>query len=497
MLPIALGSPGCGEGDASENRSHIIDVGSRKQLFIDDMLMDSSRGIRLTMNPPRKTGEVLITADEPWEDGGGVRGLSATNTSILREGGLFRVWYDSLGQDYDHLGSDFRQIGYAESEDGIHFVKPSLGIVEIGGSTANNIVIRENIGGGVVWIDPRASEHERYRSLRKTRPSGELALHSSPDGVHWTLTRTTDIGHCDTQSIAFWDDAYQCYVLYTRRWVRPPETEHAYRIFRRLESTDLVEWRNEEIVLAADEQDLRTHDTPQGYPPVDYYGGAVFKYEEAPDVYFMLAQAFWHWHPRNGGEGWAPATMDVRLCASRDGKRFERLGHRRPFIPLGAEGEFDSRLVWAMPNPIRVGDELWIYYVGTNRDHDGFIDPAAPDGRYLGAVSRAVLRLDGFVSADAGYAGGEIVTPPIRFEGSRLELNVNTSGGGSVVVELLDESGAPIPGYTRQDATPVNGSSVRMPVSWGGSTDVSALSRRPIRMRLLMQDCRLYAFQFS
>ena len=26
-----------------------------------------------------------------------------------------------------------------------------------------------------------------------------------------------------------------------------------------------------------------------------------------------------------------------------------------------------------MPQPVRMGDEIWIYYSGTNRDHDGSI----------------------------------------------------------------------------------------------------------------------------
>jgi len=490
MFPIALTFCDSSGADAAEAQDRVIHVRGRKQLFIDDRFIESSRGVELTMNTPRKTGEVLITADRPWEEGGALRGLCYTNTSILKEDDLFRVWYDSLGED-------FRQIGYAESRDGIHFTKPSLGIVEIDGSKDNNIVMREPTGGGVVWVDPHAPAEQRYRSLRKTRPSGKLALHSSPDGLRWTLTRTTRIGSCDTQSVAFWDEAYQCYVLYTRNWIRPPAVKHSYRLHRRFQSTDLIHWTDEQVVLEADEQDLATHETPGGYPPVDFYGAAVSKYDEAEDVYIMLAQAFWHWQRRPKKAGWAPATMDVRLCASRDGKTFHRLGERRTFIRLGWEGSFDSKTVWAMPNPVRVGDELWVYYVGTNRDHDHLLDPAAPEGKYQGAVSRAIMRLDGFVSADAGYGGGELVTPTIQFEGKRLELNLDTSAGGSAVVELLDGEGKPIEGFSRDDATPSNGNSVRMPVSWSGNADVSRLAQKPIKIRFLMRDCKLYAFQFT
>jgi len=44
-----------------------IDVGSRKQLFIDEKFIESITGVELVMNRPYQTGEVLITADKPWE----------------------------------------------------------------------------------------------------------------------------------------------------------------------------------------------------------------------------------------------------------------------------------------------------------------------------------------------------------------------------------------------------------------------------------------------
>ncbi len=165
----------------------------------------------------------------------------------------------------------------------------------------------------------------------------------------------------------------------------------------------------------------------------------------------------------------------MRLAVSRDGVKFRRAGGRKPFMPMGPAGRFDSRFIWAMPDPVRMGDELWIYYVGSNRDHDRYIDTAT-DGKHLTGISRAVLRLDGFVSADAEYAGGEITTPLIKFSGKRLELNLETSGGGSVIVELLDEKGETLPGFSKEDATPVNGNSVRTPVHWKENSDVGPLA---------------------
>ena len=89
------------------------------------------------------------------------------------------------------------------------------------------------------------------------------------------------------------------------------------------------------------------------------------------------------------------------------------------------------------------------------------------------------------------------ITPLIKFSGKRLELNVDTSGGGSVIVELLDDHDKPIPGFSKDDATPTNGNSVRMPVRWGNRADASTFAGKPVRLRFHMHDCKLYAFQFK
>ncbi|MBW8039913.1 MAG: glycoside hydrolase family 32 protein [Planctomycetes bacterium] len=484
-----------------EKLRKIIDVGSRKQLFIDEMFIESSSGVRLTMNPPSQTLEPVLVADQPWEDS--IHAYS----SVIKEGGKIRIWYSVSPKPPAELC-----VAYAESTDGIHFVKPKMNLVEINGSQANNIVLGGKIGGSAVWIDPKAPPNQRYKTQAKIYPSGKLHMHASPDGYHWTFFAALQVGHKDTQNIVFWDDAVNRYALYGRKkiYYEGSEKDHiANRMVKRLESDDLVSWDNEVVVMKADDVDLATYDTGTPRPPVDYYGAAVFKYPDVHGAYIMLAQAFWHWKQRpveqrrdeSGSkelpkhERLAPSALDVRLAVSRDGKKFKRAGGRKPFLGLGREGSFSSRFVWAMPNPIRMGDELWIYYMGTNRDHDGFIDPASSE--HLSGISRAVMRLDGFVSADADYSGGEIVTPLIRFKGKTLELNLDTSGGGSVFVELLDENDRPIEGFTRADATPLCGNSVRMPVSWGQNQDVSKLAGRPIKMRLVMRDCKLYAFQFA
>ena len=469
-----------------------IDIGSQKQLFMDQQLVATSRNITLTMNPPRRDGQVLLTTDQPWEKGAFI----SVYSSVLKDNDRIRLWYDLMEKTgagpYDHE----RRVGYAESKDGLHFEKPLLGLHSVDGSTANNVVLPTKIGGCSVWIDPQAPSEHRFKTQAKVYPSGEFHMHSSPDGLRWTLFSKPHPGpggH-DTQSIVFWDRKVNRYALYTRHWMHQRDRQRAYRAVRRLETDDLkTGWDQQAIVMAPDEIDWATHATPTEQPPVDFYGACVFPYE---DVYIMLLQAYWHWDQRSSLKRLGPLGFDVRLAISRDGKTFSRVGGRKPFMANGREDQFDSRFVWALPNPVRMGDEIWIYYVGQNRGHDGRIAPGAPEGKLLTGIGRAVIRLDGFVSVDAGYRGGQFTTPLIRFSGDRLELNVDTSGGGSVEVELLDEQEQPIQGYARNESQIINGNSVRMPVRWQQHEDVGELAGRPIRLRFYLRDCKLYSFQF-
>lgn len=518
----------CPVSVAVADQPSFLDIGSRKQLFVDDYLVAASQGIRFVMNPPQRDGRILVTNDQPWESH--PRMYINAYCSVLKEKGEVRLWYDLWERDEQMNGKHGRE-GYAESTDGLHFTKPIQQQYEVNGSRENNIVIPGSIGGTAVWIDPHAPPEHRYKSQAKVYPSGEFHMHSSPDGVHWQPFVVLDKvpGDVDSQSIVFWDPHVQRYALYTRFWKshrhETAEKPTDYRAVRRMESDDLVHWDSQAIVLEPDQDDVGRHatsTTPPGKPPVDYYGACVFPYGDQP-VYIMLAEAYWHWIPRRlrgkdlGPEG-GPATIDVRLAVSRDGIHFQRMGNWAPFMALGPEGSFDSRSVWVIPSPVRMGDELWIYYCGTNRDHNDVIDPVSrgdlpldtnnvvlddlvldPDsgGKVLSGIGRAVLRLDGFVSAETDHRGGQITTPLLTFTGNRLELNVDTSGGGLVQVELLDQHGHPIPGFARDDCVLLNGNSVRMLVRWkGASSEVSQLAGKPVQVRFYMRECKLYAFQF-
>ncbi len=216
------------------------------------------------------------------------------------------------------------------------------------------------------------------------------------------------------------------------------------------------------------------------------------KYEGAEDVYLMLPSAYYHW-----GEGQYPATMDVQLLTSRDGISWDRAGDREPFLRLGPDGSSTSGMIFANPWLLPMGDELWLYYAGTPRTHG-----ALPAGSSEADFARrtgifcASLRRDGFLSADAGSAGGELTTPLLTFTGDSLHLNCDGSAGGWLQVEVLDAQDQPVAGYTLSEADDLRGNGVDKQVTWQGRADLGDLSGRAIRLHFVMRSMKLFAFQF-
>lgn len=273
------------------------------------------------------------------------------------------------------------------------------------------------------------------------------------------------------------------------------EGRKKYRSVGRVTSTDFRTWSDLEIVFEADKADLTMpvpHQADSITPNIDFYTSCAMKYEWAEEVYLIMPSAYYHW-----GEEQYPATMDVQLLTSRDGIAWKRAGDREPFLRQGMDGSSTSGMIFANPWLLPIGDELWLYYSGTLRSHRRPSSEAEEDGfaRRTG-IFRASMRRDGFISADAGYAGGEFTTPLVTFAGDRLELNCDGSAGGWLQVEMLDAEGRPIPGYSLAECDDVRGNGLSKTVAWKGDADVSFLSGQPVRLRFVMRGMKLFALQF-
>ena len=112
-------------------------------------------------------------------------------------------------------------------------------------------------------------------------------------------------------------------------------------------------------------------------------------------------------------------------------------------------------------------------------------------------LRRFSLGMDRFASVNAGYGGGEMLTKPLTFSGSRLMLNYSTSAPGGIRTEIQDESGTPLPGFTLADSVEMIGDQIERAVRWKSGTDVSPLANRPVRLRFVMKDADIFALRFA
>lgn len=136
-----------------------LDLGTRWELFIDDYLV-AKKVDPLKLHEPVRHEIVLTTAPtNPGKDR-----PAATSPPLGCEKG--RLYYRGSAGGSDH--SDAQVTCFVESEDGIHFTRPKLGLIEAGGTKDNNVIWR----GVSRTTSRRFSMRIRMRSLRNaTRPS--------------------------------------------------------------------------------------------------------------------------------------------------------------------------------------------------------------------------------------------------------------------------------------------------------------------------------------
>ncbi len=451
-----------------------INIGSRRQLFVDGYLIKKMTGARQVLHRPVKR-EVAIKPEHPWEK----HGVSYMVT--FKDGGRFRAWYrvDAAGWEGEPRNT---MTAYAESDDGIHWRKPELGIIEFNGSKANNLVWDGEAANLSPFRDdnPNANPDKRYKAVGRDR---DLYALVSPDGLHWKLASDKPIftdRPFDSHNIAFWDPVDKQYVAYTRG-VRKEGTLGegmqdrflgGIRWVRRATSKDFRHWSELELIQTGDA------------PMEEFYTNATIRYERAPDYLLMFPSRFAS--AREPTPGWkhGKGVNDIALLSSRDGLRFERT-FMEAFIRPGLDQEnWHDRSLYMERGILQTSPtELSLYCMQNWRV------PSVHIRRYT-------LRADGFVSVRGPYEGGELLTRPLKFSGRELRINFSTSAVGSLRLELQDAAGKPLPGFELDDFAELYGDKIDAAVAWKDRPDVSSLAGKAVRLRFVLKDADLFAIQF-
>ena len=177
---------------------------------------------------------------------------------------------------------------------------------------------------------------------------------------------------------------------------------------------------------------------------------------------------------------------DGVLLTTRAGSTVYDFTFRESFVRPGiGVNNWTTRTNYPACGIVPTGDGEMSFYVQRNYGQKG-----------TAYLERMTLRLDGFASLNAPYQGGEMVTKPLRFKGNRLEINYATSAAGGIRIEMQDPKGQPIPGFTLEDCPEIIGDQIERTVTWKGGSDLSSLSGKAVRMRVVLKDADLYSIRF-
>jgi hypothetical protein len=467
------------------------DIGSRLELLVDDWLIADRQGVELKLHHPMPRETVLAFADAPWE------GDVCFYVTVLKDGGTYRAYYRGKPTTTPD-GTDDEVTCTAESQDGVQWTRPNVGRFEVMGTRANNVILDGSwipaTHNFCPFIDtrPGTPENERFKAVggmfdtRNTanfRHGVGVFGFTSPDGQFWRLLSEkpfiphevypfrTDVA----QNSIFWVDAEQRYYCYIRTWQpddRPIREGMSGNIrwIARITSPDLVHWTPYEMLDFGD-------------APLEHlYTNQIQPYVRAPHIYIGFPFRFLP-DRKPVPEHPAMGVADGVFMTSRDGLHFHRW--LEAFLRPGRDQNnwTDRNMHMALGVWQTAPDELSCYWVENYRH---------PTCR----LRRGTLRLDGFVSAHASYAGGEFTTHPLVFTGKELVLNYATSAPGSVRVEIQDAEGHSLPGSTLADCPEMYGDQIEQAVAWGENTDVSGLAGQPVRLRFALKDADVYSLRF-
>ncbi|MBN2474038.1 MAG: hypothetical protein JXB62_05490 [Pirellulales bacterium] len=451
-----------------------MDIGGRRELFVDGRLIVQLQGARLKLHPPQPR-EIVLKFDRPWE------GLYSGYETILHTGDVFRLYYRGLPVARHTLDTEVTCV--AESRDGVSWAKPELGLFEVQGTKENNVVLARHRAchnfAPFLDANPHAPADQQYKALGGSGAPGLIAF-VSPDGIHWQELQKEPVitqGAFDSQNNAFWSQSEGQYVCYFRVF------REGIRWIARSTSKDFVQW-TEPVDLELD-----------GKPRQHLYTNQMAPYLRAPHIYLGLPTRFMpgrrvvtEQEARKIGTptewDYANDCTDVLLCSARGGAELKRT-FLEAFVRPGLDlRNWTSRANYAARGIVETADEELSLYVKHNAGY-----PTAHVRRYT-------LRPDGFVSVNGPYNGGEMTTRPLLFSGSRLSINYATSAAGSLQVELQTPSRQAIDGFTLADCPEIVGDRIEGTVRWTGGESVGQLAGKPVRLRFVLRDADLYSIQF-
>jgi hypothetical protein len=443
----------------------LLDETKARSLFaFDSVAIPHTQNLRLEMHQPQRyAGNPVLARGEPGSvDALGVQFYG----SVLREDGKFRMWYVAYDDDATNKARSERwRAAYAESVNGIDWVKPSLGLVEFKGNKENNLV---DVGGAWGFVNLKVIKDESdadptrcYKMMthvyfRHHSRLGTLLPFVSADGLRWRAVKDvqpvkgelkkSDLlvpgVHLEPASGLYqWDGQY----FLTAQNAMPATFHYQGRVVRLLRSADFTHWSATStlaFVRTAQHEYLGAGRSREGEQ--NHEGIAVWHRNN------VLLGIYGRWH---GAVEWPGVTVDLGWVVSNDGHYFREPKHEWTLLERGEDGAWDQGGLLQGQGFENVGEQTLLYY--------GAWDPRPTGGKEVprGGVGIATLPRDRFGELRVDLAGegpgdyqlpevkAELITQSLAVKQPKFFLNAHGLGEQArLEIALLDHAELPLPG---------------------------------------------------
>lgn len=468
-----------------EKPPKVIPVNVGRQLFVDNFLIEKTNLLSVSHTPQYSIHNPVLEPDKEWE-----YNKNGPYAAPFSDG----VWYDEKEQKFKMwylTGAGREQSGlrtaYAVSDDGIHWEKPDIGLF---GNT--NIVENTNRDACTIWLDKKDTDpSKRYKMFMVQVTKDNLwpmVLKYSADGIHWSQGVAQSGGMLD-RSTVFYNPFLTKWVLSmkaktstgrARDYLEQKDEKQlvslGHKVLDSVRDANVVFW------FGADDLEPLNPSFPDIKPQI--YNHDAIAYESIMLGYFVVWQ---------GPENNVTAKLDIQkrnevlIGYSRDGFHWSRPSHK-PFIGVNpVDGAWNWGNVQSVAGmPIVDGDSLFFYVSGRRLSKYSWDS--------YSSVGLATLRRDGFVSmhtSDEGF----LTTRNVLFNGNYFFVNADVKG--ELKVELLDATGKPVPGFTKNDCIAMKTNSTKYLIKWKNTAAVAQLKNKQIRIKFYLKNSDLYSFWIS
>lgn len=448
---------------AAEDTAYRIAAARGPYFVCDRRVVEDYWNIERCVSPlVRHANNPLIVRQHPWEGTGPHMG-----GSVLRDpdSGRFRMWYSVFNRHaYDNKLPFSYNVCYAESDNGLTWRKPILGVFDYQGSTSNNCIRlgtdkTQNID---VCLNPTPGVHPgRFLAIDNQR--GGVFASTSDDGFTFQrlIEQPAISYHSDTHNNFVFDETRGRWLLFCRP--RAYAGDHKRRVSVQ-SSPDLRQWTHERTILVPTETEAQ-----------EYYGMTVFR---RGDLFFGVVQVYDR----------TTALLHAELAWSGDGEHWDMLPKHPAFLPVGQKGAWDAGMILLAESPVVVRDELWFYYGGFSLPHDTKEENTCA----IGLATAERDRLAGMKprTKDAGM----ILTRPFVPEGQRITVNARIRGRLSA--ELRTDNNKPVPGFALADCDAVSETGFARELRWK-SHSLSDSPEKEVRVLFRLEDAELFSFDLE